>query len=79
MHILTVNPQLARIIGPYPKMVARRANNLKDLLVHSEFLKTSGIERPLKIMSIYPCGHCSICPLYREYERIKKCRRDKIL
>lgn len=29
-HILTSNPQLAQIEEPYPQMVARQVDNLKD-------------------------------------------------
>lgn len=61
LHILASNSQLARLVGLYPQMVARRANNLKDLLVHSEFSKTPPADRQPKITGTYPCGQCSIC------------------
>lgn len=38
--VLTNTPGLAKIVGPAPLMVAKRAKNLGDILVHSEFTRT---------------------------------------
>lgn len=39
-HILTRSSDLKDIVGPRPYLVAKRASNLNDTLVQSEFVKT---------------------------------------
>lgn len=63
-HILSEAPVLESIVGDRPLLNARRSPNLKDSLVHSEYLKLTKSNwltdlPPLKGM--YACGRCSIC------------------
>lgn len=46
-----------------PQLVACRPNNLKDMLVHSEYTRSVRDDCLPKTTGMYPCGqHCSICP-----------------
>lgn len=63
-HVLTRAPQMASIVGPKPFMVARRAKNLTDELVRSEYTRPNPRNwltdlPPLRGM--YACGKCHIC------------------
>lgn len=63
-HILSEAPILGDIVGDRPLLTARRARNLKDCLVHSEYSRPQSQDwltclPPLKGM--YPCGRCHIC------------------
>lgn len=63
-HILTQSSDLKTIVGPRPFLVAKRASNLNDTLVQSEFVRTQNInwltDLP-KLKGMYPCGHSAKC------------------
>lgn len=59
--ILTSTPGLASIVCPSPKMVARRARNLGDMLIQSEFRKdvdTTWLSEYPRSVDMFPCGQC---------------------
>lgn len=63
-HILSEALIIGDIVGDRPLLTARRARNLKDCLVHSEYNRPQRWDwltslPPLKGM--YPCGRCHIC------------------
>lgn len=63
--ILTSTPRLAEIVGPSLKMVTRRAKNLRDMLIKSEFRKepsTTWLSDFPWSMVMFPCGRCQVCP-----------------
>lgn len=63
--ILTSTSGLANIVGPTSKMLARRAKNLGDTLIRSEFTKTtdtSWLSQYPRSKGVFPCGHCQVCP-----------------
>lgn len=63
-EILTNTPDLANIVGPSPKMVARRAN-LGDTLITSEFTKESEatwLSQYPRSKGMFSCGHCQVYP-----------------
>ncbi|CAI9573182.1 unnamed protein product [Staurois parvus] len=60
--ILTQCPKLNKIVGERPQMVARRAPNLGDLLIHSDYQplkQTTWLKSRTKGM--FKCGKCQIC------------------
>lgn len=59
--ILTSAPGLAKIVGPSPKMAARRAKNLGDMLIKSEFRKKGGttwLSDFPRSQGMFPCEQC---------------------
>lgn len=62
-HILNRSNSLSQIAGSRPLLVSRRARNLRDNMVHSEFV-CSPTSNWLSEMSwsqgMFPCGHCHI-------------------
>lgn len=63
--ILTSTPGLAKIVGPCPNMVARRAKNLGDLLIRSEFRKardTMWLSDFPRRRGMFSCELCQMCP-----------------
>lgn len=64
-NILTNNKKLANIVGDGPKMVARRARNLGDILIHSEFTRyqdPTWLSDYPRHTGMVPCTRCQICP-----------------
>lgn len=65
-HLLTRSPQLAKIVGPRPHLVAKGAKNLSDELVRSDFTGTTPrnwlTDLP-ELKGMLPCGKCHICKL----------------
>ncbi|CAJ0965642.1 unnamed protein product [Ranitomeya imitator] len=60
--ILLSEPKLKPHIAETPKLIARRANNLKDLLCHSHFVRpTTRLNRGTRTFGTYPCGGCNVC------------------
>ncbi|CAJ0956764.1 unnamed protein product [Ranitomeya imitator] len=60
--ILLSEPKLKPHISDTPKLIARRARNLKDLLCHSHFVRpTTRLNRGIRTFGTYPCGSCNIC------------------
>lgn len=55
----------AKFEGNTP-MVARRARNLGDILIHSEFVKSptdNWLSTYPRSKGMFPCGKCQLCPL----------------
>lgn len=65
MDILLNGPGLKEIAGESPNLVARRAKNLGDILIHSEFTKEPSAnwlyEYP-RSKGMFSCNRCQICP-----------------
>lgn len=63
-HILAESPILGRIVGSRPLLTARRATNLRDNLVHSEYTRPTRrnwlTSLPL-LRGMFQCGRCHIC------------------
>lgn len=63
-HILLRAVGSRQIIGERPSMVAKRAQNLNDMLVQSEFVRPSNrswlTDMP-RVNGMFPCGHCGTC------------------
>ncbi|XP_077105052.1 uncharacterized protein LOC143759233 isoform X1 [Ranitomeya variabilis] len=70
-NILLCEPKLSLHIASTPKVVARRAKNLKDQLCHSHYQRP---KRELRIgkrtRGTYPCGGCNICQFLVAREQI---------
>lgn len=63
--ILTNSPGLTDIVGTSPKIVARRAKNLGDMLMQSEFIKEpdpTWLSTYPRTKGMFPCNKCQICP-----------------
>lgn len=63
-HILTRSDQLKEIVGERPLMVAKRARNIKDELVESEFrhpINRNWLTDMPRVKGMFPCGHCTTC------------------
>lgn len=63
-HILKSAPLISEFVSPRPLLTAKRSNNLGDLLVHSEYTRTTQKNwlSDFKISpGMYKCGHCNIC------------------
>lgn len=58
-HVLT--PKIFSCITDKPKLVTRRAPNLKDRLVNSHFSRPTNRDSRRKHRGTYPCGSCNIC------------------
>lgn len=63
-HVLTHPSGMEDIVGSRPHMVAKRARNLDDTLVQSEFVRMQNrnwlTDMP-RLKAMYPCGHCGMC------------------
>lgn len=71
-------PQMASIVGPKPLMVARRAKNLTDEVVKSEFTKSSPHNWLTDLpppKGIYPCGRCHICKFVERSDSFSDAKR----
>lgn len=67
--ILTSNKNLAGILGRGPKMLARRAKNLSDILVQSEYIRqsnTSWLTEYPRSLGMFPCTRCQSVLLLTE-------------
>ncbi|XP_072010737.1 uncharacterized protein [Engystomops pustulosus] len=65
-YILNTESRLQPFIDKKPKLVAKRARNLKDQLMKSHFVRPSKpLGRGLRLQGSFPCGDCSVCPLLR--------------
>lgn len=63
-HILTRSDTPKAIVGDRMSMVAKRARNLKDDLVESEFkcpISRNWLTDLPMVKGMHPCGHCGIC------------------
>lgn len=63
-HILRSAPLITNLVSPRPLLTARRACNLGDVLVHSEYIRTtseSWLIRSKPPPGMHACEHCSIC------------------
>lgn len=71
-NILTSNREVAKWIPPTPKMVPKRAPNLRDQLCHSHFSRPKRkIGQHLRSRGSSPCGSCSVCQMMTKMEEIK--------
>ncbi|KAM4044842.1 uncharacterized protein ACNLHF_008723 [Anomaloglossus baeobatrachus] len=62
-NILLSEPRLTPFISAHPKLTAKRAMNLKDMLSSSHFKRpTIPLGRGHKLVGSFPCGDCTICP-----------------
>lgn len=62
---------LTDIVGPCPHLIARRARNLKDTLVHSEYTRertTNWLTDLPPLKGMYACEHCQICKFVEKTE-----------
>lgn len=56
--------ELKTIVGQRPFLVAKRATNMNDTLVQSEFVRTlnrNWLTDLPELKGMYPCGHCTMC------------------
>lgn len=63
--ILTNTPALASIVGDSPKLVARGARSIGDMLIKSEFVRepdTTWLSNYAQTLGMFPCNKCQICP-----------------
>ncbi|CAJ0967631.1 unnamed protein product [Ranitomeya imitator] len=61
-QILLTDPILKKCLPPSPLITARRAKNLKDIMVHSHYEPTKEKKGTwLDTKGFYPCGHCKAC------------------
>ncbi|XP_073436564.1 uncharacterized protein [Dendrobates tinctorius] len=61
--ILLSDSKLQRFVDERPSVVARRTQNLKDILSNSHFRRpTTKIRTGNDNKGTFPCGACSICP-----------------
>ncbi|XP_071989321.1 uncharacterized protein [Engystomops pustulosus] len=61
--ILLSDTRLHAHISKKPRLIAKRARNLKDVLTSSHFSRpTTSLGRGLRLKGSFPCGDCSICP-----------------
>ncbi|XP_071984330.1 uncharacterized protein [Engystomops pustulosus] len=62
--ILRSDPRLHPHITAKPRMIAKRARNLRDSLVQSHFQRPSqALGRGIQLTGSYPCGDCTVCPM----------------
>ncbi|CAJ0927374.1 unnamed protein product [Ranitomeya imitator] len=70
-NILLSEPKLVSHITPSPKIVARRATNLKDQLCHSHYQRPkSKLRTGQRIRGTFPCGGCNVCQFMIAQEEI---------
>ncbi|XP_073426664.1 uncharacterized protein [Dendrobates tinctorius] len=62
--ILCSENKLKNFISERPRMIARRATNLKDYLTNSHFRRSkTKIRCGNSNKGSFPCGNCTVCPL----------------
>ncbi|XP_071985274.1 uncharacterized protein [Engystomops pustulosus] len=61
--ILLSDKRLHVHISDKPRLISRRARNLKDVLTSSHFQRpTTSLARGQRLKGSFPCGDCSVCP-----------------
>ncbi|CAJ0965458.1 unnamed protein product [Ranitomeya imitator] len=60
-NILKSDPILRKVIPTSPQMVAKRSQNIKDLLVHSHYDSSRNIKKRALPDGFFPCGFCKAC------------------
>lgn len=63
-HILTRCSALQEVVCSRPYLVAKKASNLSNVLVHSEFSRSHNMNWLTDLPALrgmYPCGQCVIC------------------
>lgn len=62
-NILTNDKKVAAFIPDRPRLAARRARNLRDVLTKSHFTHPQvRLNQGMKLLGTFPCGDCNICP-----------------
>lgn len=74
-------PGLKAIVGDIPNLVARRARNLGDILIHSEFTKEpdpTWLSEYPRSKGMFPCNRCQICPFVDRTPTFGDARGERI-
>uniref|UniRef100_A0A8C5W8X4 Reverse transcriptase domain-containing protein n=1 Tax=Leptobrachium leishanense TaxID=445787 RepID=A0A8C5W8X4_9ANUR len=79
--LLTLDPHLKELIGPHATITNRRCRNLKDMLVHSHYEKTTSLTTRWlcnNLKGTYSCGRCKSCPnILKDSKVIQDTRHEK--
>ncbi|XP_072010910.1 uncharacterized protein [Engystomops pustulosus] len=78
-NILMAETRLKTHIAQRPRLIAKRATNLKDNLMRSHFQRTkTSLNCGTRITGSYACGECMICPLMRPTKQVTNPKSNKI-
>lgn len=78
--ILTNAPELNRIVSSSPKLVARRACSLGDMLIQSEFVKEPNhtwLSEYPRSLGMFSCNKCHVCPFVHRTSRFTDALGEK--
>ncbi|OCT82231.1 hypothetical protein XELAEV_18024747mg [Xenopus laevis] len=63
--LLVADPDIQEVVGPFPRMTARRAPSLRDKLTNSHFVNSTqenvATWLPRREKGMFKCGHCKCC------------------